>query len=249
MKRTKTLTNAIDDKLIDQIVVEVLAQLRQRIGSAPPSSKTQPSEPVSIPEKPAKDQIELADAVVTAEVLQQHAKAGGSIRLSPRAIVTPSARDYIKSQGLSIRREEQNGQARFTSPQGRGAIIAAHLPGVVQSFLADVKKHSESLWTVEIESGTSQVVERIHSILCRGEFQQALVFVKNPSHVACLVNRNPNCRAALVQNGSDVRRVRAEFGANAICLDLQQPTFIGLKEVLRSCGQTAGLIQQPGNEV
>ena len=235
------MTNALDDSLVDQIVAEVLAQLRQRIQSAPgPAPKRTPeSQGNGIVADPI---VEFSESVITEEILKQQAGLGAAVRIPPGAILTPSAQDYIRIQKLSVRREPSNGRVKGTSG---GMIIAAHLTGIVQSFLADVKKHSKPLWNVETEAGTKNVVERTISVICRGESTQVLVLVKNPVQVACLVNRNPSCRAAVVQSGADVRRVRAEFGANVICADLQKPTFIGLRDVFRASGQTAGLVSEP----
>lgn len=241
---------SIDAKLIDQIVVEVLSQLRQRIDSAPSSSTANaPSElelaPASAAIKDSNHSVDLPEAVITEETLKQRAKPGVALRMNAGAILTPSARDYVKSQGISLSRNGQNGQVGQAGSHNVGTIIAGHLPEVVQSFLADVKRQSKPSWTVEMESGAAQVADRVRSVICRGESRQTLVFVKNPHLLACLVNRNPNCRAAVVQSGADVRRVRSEFGANVLCVDLQQPTFMGLREILRSCGQTVDLIQEP----
>jgi hypothetical protein len=236
------LTQVIDANLIDQIVVEVLLQLRQRLDSARSSSNTKDPKG-SIPTQTVKP-IELPDAVITEETLKQQAKPGASIRVSAGAILTPTARDYIRSHRISLCPDERNGPAGSASDFGPGTIIASHLPEVVQSFIADVRKQSRTSWIVEMESGLQQVVDRVRSVICRGESKQALVFVKSPHKVACLVNRNPNCRAAVVESGEEVRRVRAEFGANVICVNLQQPTFIGLRDVLRTCGQTVDLAQE-----
>ncbi len=240
------MNNTADEKLIDQIVVEVLAQLRQRMESAPTSPATpRESDNKSINHKSLNNRVILPDAVVTEEVLKQHARPGMAVHVAPKAIITPSARDYIKFNNLSIERTGYNDAAVHRSSLLRGTIIAAHLPEVVQSFLSNVKQHSQSLWNVEIESGAQDVVSRALSVICRGESPQALVLVKNPHHVACLVNRNAQCRAAVVQSGGDVRRVRNEFGANVICADLVRPTFVGLRNVLRACGQTAELVREP----
>ncbi len=186
----------------------------------------------------------LSDAVITEETLKQQAKPGAAVCVTRGAILTPSARDYIKTHHITFNRQEEIGRSNSSSSSKPGTIIAAHLPEVVQSLIANVRKQAKSLWAVELESGTAQVVNRVRSVICRGESKQALVFAKSPAQIACFVNRNPNCRAAVVQTETDVRRVRAEFGANVICVDLQQPTFIRLREALRACEQTVDLLQE-----
>ena len=89
---------------------------------------------------------------------------------------------------------------------------------------------ARALWSVELESGVLPVVERVRSIICRGEARQVVVFVKLSHAVSCLVNRNSQCRSAVVRHAEDVRTARAECGANVLCVDLHQPTFIGLKK-------------------
>jgi hypothetical protein len=236
------LTHVIEPTLIDQIVVEVLSQLRQRINSARDSSSTKgvssPAPTLSL------TPIELLDAVITEETLKQRADAGGSIRVLATAILTPSARDYINTHQIALHRHERNEHAGASSSLKPGTIIAAYLPEVARSLIAVLNKPSWSSWAVEMESGVEQVVDRARSVICRGEFQQALVFVKQPHKVACLVNRNSNCRAAVVNSGAEVRRARTEFAANVICVNLQQPTFMGLREIVRTCAETVDLAQE-----
>ncbi len=124
-----------------------------------------------------------------------------------------------------------------------GTLIASHLPEVVQSLVAEVRRQWKSFWTVEMEAGLLEVVAKAQSEICRGESQQTLVFAKNSHQVACLVNRNVECRAAVVRNAVDVRQVREEMGANVLCVDLQNPTYIGLRGILRASMETSGLIQ------
>jgi hypothetical protein len=237
------LTQSIDTRLIDQIVAEVLSQLRQRIDGA--QKESNPSQTKS-ETSPLAGVIDLTEAVITEDTLKLRVQPGAAIHVAGNAILTPSARDYIRDQDLSLSRKGKSASAPSVK---LGTIITVYLPEVVQSLLADVRK-SKSSWSVELEGGTSQVVELIRSVICRGEARQVLVFVKTPYEVACRVNRNSSCRAAVVRNANDVRRVRSEFAANVICVDLEQPTFIGLREVLRSCGETVGqVLDVEGSEI
>lgn len=217
------MPDAIDPKIIDKVVAEVLAQIRGRMGSAPRTNSNGQA-------------VELADRVITAELLKEKIPNGGALRITAKAILTPSARDEIKAKGISIQRDTGVSKGKLTS--AKGVIVASHLPGVVQDLINDVKKHSSANWRVEMESGVSQVVERIQSVICRGESPQVLAFVKTPHEAACLVNRNAQCRAAVVRTDADVRIVRSEMAANVIFADLSQPTFHGLRRILKASEET-----------
>jgi hypothetical protein len=209
----------IDPKVIDSIVAEVLGQIRRRIGSAR-SPETNGSA------------VELADRVVTADLLKQKVPDGGAIRISSKTILTPSARDEIKARRIKLNQDQSTSIANPSKM--KGVIVAAHLPVVVQNVLNDVKKHASAAWRVEMESGSAKVVERIRSTICRGESPQVVAFVKTPHEVACLVNRTSECRAAVVRSAADVQRIRSEMAANVICVDLAEPTFIGLRRILKA---------------
>lgn len=238
------MTRGTNDSLIDQIVAQVLSQLRERTGSTR-SSLNGIGLPQAVVDQPTQDPvIELPDAVITEERLKETAKPGSAICISGKALITPSARDYIKAQKISVNRAQQGGATeRSVHGMSRGIIIASHLPAVVQSLLAEVKKQWTSFWTVEIEAGISQVASRTISAICRGETGQILVFSKTFHQVACSVNRNAQCRAAVVRNAVDVHSVREEMQANVLCVNLDQPTYIGLRGILKSSMETKHLIE------
>ncbi|MCA9069745.1 MAG: hypothetical protein KDA84_12520 [Planctomycetaceae bacterium] len=232
-----------DSTLIDQIVFEVLAQLRQRVGSSNTSHSN--GQPTHKPEPPQLAEIQLVDAVITAETLKKAAIGGGIVNVPPKAIVTPSARDYLREHKIQLVQGGINPTQEKRSSDTRGIIVASHFPGVVKTFLDEVKRQYSSSWNVEIESGNAQVIERTRSIVCRGESPQVLVFVKEPHRVACFVNRNSQCRAAVVQRGADVETVRAEIGANVICISPEQPTYMELRKIFRAATETHRQIQEP----
>ena len=239
------MTGQLDSLLIDQIVAEVLGKLRQRMANAPNRPLARISEQASTNGSSYESSLELHDAVITEAMIKLSHRREQTIRIAPKAILTPTARDYIRSQNISvIRSGKANGNATRSSAQS-GKIIASHLPDSVQSLLADVRRNAQAVWSVETESGVLPVVERVRSIICRGEAPQAVVFAKNCQRVSCLVNRNPHCRATVVKGANDVRTARAEIGANVICVDLLQPTFIGLREILRASAKTMNQISEP----
>ena len=188
--------------------------------------------------------VELPDAVITEELLKNRTKPNTEVRILEKAILTPTARDYIKIHRITLHRNPAGSKSKDSSHgMSRGTLIAAHLPEVAQALVAEVRKHWNSFWTVEMEAGLLEVVAKAQSVICRGESQQTLVFAKTPHQVACLVNRNVECRAAVVRNAADVRQVREEMGASVLCVDLQNPTYIGLRGILKSSMETSGLIQ------
>ncbi len=231
------MAGQIDTRLIDQIVAEVLEKLRQRVPSAP--------KPNAHNGALKENYVNLHDPVITEETVRSKNPGNVTIRISAEAILTPSARDYVRSQQISVIRTRQENIVASGKKGIHSKIIAAHAPETVQTLLADVRKNAPSLWSVEMESGVLPVVERVRSIICRGEARQVVVFVKTSHAVSCLMNRNPQCRSAVVRHAEDVRKARVECGANVICVDLQQPTFIGLRKILEASVKTIDQIREP----
>lgn len=236
------LAGSFDSTVIDQIVSEVLTQLRQRAGS---NSSTGQNGQQTGHSKPQREGVELTDAVITAETLKKKAEPGGIVHISPKAILTPSARDYLRELKVQVVQGTRNTVSQQKSSKHQGVVVASHLPSVVQTFLDELKKQHSSSWKVEIESGTSPVIERARSIICRGESSQVLIFVKQPHRVACSVNRNSQCRAAVVHRGGDVQTVRNEMGANILCIDLEQPSYMELRKIFRAVTETSYQVQAP----
>lgn len=227
----------MDSQLIDQIVAEVLDTLRQRVNGTP-----KPSGETANKEQPRQ---ELTEIVITEDVLKQHVQPGTVVHISPKAIITPSARDYLRSSNLQLLPKLETTSTPSTAQEQPGILLASHLPGVVQSVLADVRKNFSSAWSIELESGVQPVIERARSIICRSEAPQVVVFVSQAQTAACYINRTKPCRAVVVSSGDDVQAARLELGANVICVNLHQQSYMNLRAILQASRNSVCEIQDP----
>jgi len=138
------MTDAISDKLIDEIVRRVV----ETMGGA--SDASAPAAPVGDAPPPPADPGPLADGAgdtpaprpapasrvwLTVEMLTQRAGAERSITLAPNEFLTPAARDYASSRGVEVvRGEPVSRPAPATVPTGgevRPAVLTRTLGLVV----------------------------------------------------------------------------------------------------------------------
>src|SRR5262245_7259361 len=96
-------------ELVESIVQRVLAHLGTA-GIAGPAAGAAANERVSRESAPAADErpghfVQIAEKVVTQAVLADAVNGESAVRIGPQAILTPSARDFIRSRRIDVIRE------------------------------------------------------------------------------------------------------------------------------------------------
>ena len=218
-----------DGALIDRIVADVLAALNvgqaSRLPVEPPSSAGQARR---LPH------AFIPDRVVTAAVLEDAAPAGQLVRLVPNAVLTPSARDYLRTHGLKVERAAADDGA------GAGSWLALVVtpPTGGPRVLGD----AAAGWRSELCGDAAEAAEKAVSAVCRGDAAGVAVLTDRPEFVAHRVNRNDRLVAVTLRDAAAVKRIRktwpdGERPPNVVCVD---PTGLGtfalrtlLKEVAR----------------
>lgn len=212
----------LNSQQIEMVTAGVLQELRSRgVIASTANSGASTAETVAVADTEC---AVPAGQVITEECLVRLSAAGRTVAIPPTAIITPSGRDYIRQHGISVKRGTK------ASLQGSGTLLtigdcpsAVSAAGVAgwQSESADCEWSAARLTLSQIESNGRVVC-------CGGQ----------PAIVSCLLNRDPNCRAAVITPGAAHRQLVELMNPQVWCLSPEGWSFAELLHLFRASGLT-----------
>jgi len=211
---------------VEMIVQRVLDHLGTSGGHAPGASgSASASAPIAAPKG-----VQVVEQVVTQALLSERVNGAKQVRIGPSAILTPSARDFIRNHGIEVIRESLS---LATSTGIRWQVIATvstpEIAGVVEGLRAHGFAADFRLVGLPAEAANQAI-----SAVCRGEAAKVLVFTNQPELVACLANRNDEIRAAAVGDVAAGERVQRTLHPNLIAIDPSSKGVHELKTLLKT---------------
>lgn len=207
---------AINAEFIDQIVQNVMREMQSRTTSNAPAALSEP-----IVTKPRSEQtIRIGSRVLSEKVLVSANAAGQAISLQPGTVITPSGREYIRKHGVRLTSDVSG--ASSISLSGTFVAIGAH-PIASAAAAAGWKALTAS---TEFEAASVAAQHTTMGIVacCGGE----------PSIVACLLNRNPAIRAAVITRATNLVMLSKMMSPHVVCLDSSGWSFGDILRLLRS---------------
>ncbi|MFQ5732730.1 MAG: RpiB/LacA/LacB family sugar-phosphate isomerase, partial [Planctomycetaceae bacterium] len=172
--------------------------------------------------------VRLAQPVVTAAALERLDR-GTIVHVEPRAILTPSAHDAVRSRDLQISRGITSSPAGAPAGGSREAVQVC----VVQSTAALDRVLQESGVPVTRESCPDVAAETLANGIAREETHVGVVFAQAVHRAAMLANRNEAVRAAAVGDLQAAHEARRQVRANLWCLNADGRTDFELRNILR----------------
>jgi hypothetical protein len=224
---------ALSADKIEEVVRQVLQELRashgartsipavcaesQSSGSSLPASVS-PSAPVS----GTNDLLQISEPAVTELVLATAGAAGRTVSLVRGAVLTPSARDYIRRHG--VRLASTTGGAGSSSVGAlRGAVVLVGRESTVRLAA------SAAGWPVcETEdefSAVSAVREHLPG-------RRVLCVSTDSSIPACLLNRDPAIRAAVLAKSAGMEQLLERMQPHVVCLQPAGWSYTELQRLL-----------------
>jgi hypothetical protein len=213
------MTNAAD--MVDRIVAGVLEQLHAPAAAAPASRS--PSA--------ANGPLEIQDAVITAAVLETRGVVSGPVVFAAKAILTPSAVDFLSSHKIGWTRS--NNAPSLNPASATWSVFVSRSTPAVESALDAVARQSGVHWQRELVGCHREAARRAVGALCRGECDGAIGFTGKPEALACYANRNAQVRAAAVETAEQVKRIKRTVGANLFAVDPGEQSVFALRSLLR----------------
>ena len=206
----------ISTEFIDQIVHNVMREMQSRKTSNAPAALTEP-----IVSKTRTDQtIRISSRVLSENVLVTANAAGRAISLQPGTVITPSGRDYIRKNGVRLTSDVSGSGAASLS--GTFVAIGTH----TTTSAASAAGWKALTASTEFDAATLASQHAATGIVacCGGE----------PSIVACILNRNPAVRAAVITRATNLVTLITVMSPQIVCLDSAGWTFGDILRLLRS---------------
>jgi len=213
------MTNAVD--MIDRIVAGVLEQLQAPAAAAPASRS-----PAA-----ANRPLEIHDAVITAAVLETRGIVAGPVVFAAKAILTPSAVDFLASRKINWVRS--NSAASPNATCTTWTVFVSRSTPAVESALDAVARQPGVRWHRELVGCHREAARGGVGALCRGESEGVIAVTGKPEALACYANRNAQVRAAAVETAEQVKRIKRTVGANLFAVDPGEQSVFALRSLLR----------------
>jgi hypothetical protein len=211
---------------VDLIVQRVLEHLGTPGGRAPSeTASASASAPVAAPRG-----VHISEQVVTQSLLAESVNGAKQVRIGPAAILTPSARDFIRNHGIEIIRESSS---RSTSTGIRWQVIATVSTPETAAVVEGLRARGISA-DLRLVGLPAEAASQAISAVCRGEAAKVIVFTSQPEVVACLANRNDRLRAAAVADVAAGERVQKTLNPNLLAIDPSAKGVHELKALLKT---------------
>lgn len=223
-------------ELIDEVVQGVLQALQQpgsahhtaAAASSPPSHANASN---SSSDNHSGGELVLTDlGVLTADILAERLQKQLAIRIRSSAVLTPTARDFIRERGLEVRMGETVTTKSSSSPWR--IILQRPIAGLDHSQ-SQMNRSAE----LKLGNGLIENLEDARSSLARAECAGIVLTTDTPHRAACLANRAGHVRASLVRPGDDVRQIMAEMAANLFVIDDRSLSRFVLLNLINSITQ------------
>ena len=212
----------IDAAYIDQIVQNVMREMKSRVTvpaavSAPVT--TSHAKPVTATEPSTA--LTIAAKVVSEDILVAARAAGKTIVLQAGAIITPSGKDYIRKNGVTVAGSALNKPATVST----GSFIVVGNNATCQSAASATGWKTLAVSNeLDAALAASQTLKNGITVTCGGE----------PSIVACLLNRNADVRAAVITKATNLLMLTTVMSPQVVCLDSSGWSFGDILKLLRS---------------
>lgn len=174
--------------------------------------------------------LNLYENVITADLLAENSGGKSAVEVSSRAIVTPSARDWLKQNRIELTRGT-NAKASLNQQKSNWLLVVQTAGEAVEAVLEDAGRSGAIGSHRETASDAVSAAKVVVAAVDRGG--KCVVFSAEPEIVACLANRSEKVRAAVVADAATVDRVKSGLDGNAFVVDPTGRSFFELRNLLR----------------
>ena len=209
--------------LIEQIVAEVMRRLMPTAASAPASSETNNGQ-----------STQLTDSVITADVLAEKVVGRSNVVVGERAIVTPSARDWLRHNKVELIHGTTAAGATDSVEVNSGKLVITHAASqTIDRVLEDAARPATGGWNRKCVQTVDEAAKKAIGELRRESSRVIVVLTSEPEIVACLANRNEKVKAAVVADAAAVARVKSGLDGNVFVVNPAGRSFFELRNILR----------------
>jgi hypothetical protein len=186
---------------VEQIVREVLS----RLGKKPETKLVGANSPVS--------ELAVNEVVVTVATLDRKLAGIRRLVVSPRAVVTPSARDLLKENNVTLVRS-----LRTTKPTAIRIALATIETKFDASEIVQLLQQHQAEVIQLTSTGIAQVTKELAEKVDRSG-KLAVLISPEVTKALCIANRHRDVRAAAANSRAEVNEIVKAIGANFLVVD------------------------------
>lgn len=223
---------------IDRIVANVLTQISSparpvSVASQPQRTTSPATSPAPVTRLPVQNEVVIRESVITADLLEQ-VPAGSDIRILPKAIVTPAARDVVKGRKLRLHREagarkSVEGTPHTASSPSKNLLIVVQNTAAVDQLYSGLT----GSWQRELVGCPDDAAKLVIAEISRGGASTVVILAEQTYRAAALANRNQAVKAVAIHDASEIRLVRQQLRANTWCISPAGRTFFELRNLIQ----------------
>lgn len=234
------------EEQIDRIVREVLRRLQAGQADAGPlkagqlpvgetarvqnTKRVKESERTESGSTTAESDLHLSLPVISVARLEGKLTGVKRLVVTPKAVVTPAAKDLLRERKVELARGAANGK-----PSNSGkltlAVGVAETPYDPASLCRELKSDNGSLEELA-HTGLATVTEELSEQVARGG-RLGLLLTSNVSAAACLANRNRGVRAAEARCPTSTREAIKGVGVNLLVVNPVGKSTFELKRMIQ----------------
>jgi hypothetical protein len=189
-----------------------------------------PGAPAAVaPVNPAPQGFRISAQVVTQAMLAESVNGATTVRIGPKAIVTPSALDFVRQRGIEIVRESS---AAIAKTAARWQVIVTTPHANIAPAVESLKQYG-IVCDLRLSGLPAEAAAQAISAICRGDADKVVIFTAEPELVACLANRNERIRAAAIGDAAALARTQRELKPNVLALDPSDKSVHELRTLLK----------------
>ncbi len=198
-------------------------------------------------DRTASTRRQLTEKVITASQLEGFSE-NATVLVGAKAIITPAARDVIRERHLTIRRLDATATPAVTAEGALGGSVAS-MTGtpLLRNRLIVVTSNdaTEQLWSQlhrqwqrELLGCPDEAADLAIAELSRGGIDVAVILTEQAHRAACMANRSPGVKAAVVRDAGDVANIRRQMRVNTWCIDPSRMSWFELTRLLKATTST-----------
>jgi hypothetical protein len=210
--------DTLDQQQLEQIVAAVFSRLLTPAANPPagPSGST----------------LVIEEPVITQDLLIGRVNGSRTVRIGSRAILTPSARDFLRVRGIECVRESSGGAMPATPTRPRWIALVSKATSTVTSALSSFATGGLAAEKLLVGSPIEAAQQGV-SLLCRGDAAGVVVFTDEPEVMACVANRNASVRAAVVASVPQATALHRRLGVNFAAINPVGLSLFELRNLLQ----------------
>lgn len=171
--------------------------------------------------------FECREKLVALQTLRGKLDNIKTLRLKPKTIVTPAARDELRDRKINILFDLGAGEHK----NGLSTILLGTTCRSTGNKLKDQIGANGKQVQLHVDASASQLAKTVGNAISSGV--PALIVTDRPHTAACIANRNANVRAVFVRDQSELADAKPDLNPNCVVLNSSRIGQINLSSILQ----------------